>query len=200
MADLERLLIGIRCSGPRRLRSAIAACAGPKWQQPRSRPTPQGDDQGCARHRTLAGVRSSRPRPGRQRPALVPVSGHQDGLPQRGDAAVVAVEFVDDQPHGGRAGASIAWTPPAERGNTRLPALSQSPRMEENRSFSINCPKSAGRLDFNWQFKIELSDTYPVDRSTGACNPPLSLAEEREDTLTLYPIGIRSDIGFCLYS
>ncbi len=40
MADLERLLIGIRCSGPRRLRSAIAACAGPKWQRPRSPPYP----------------------------------------------------------------------------------------------------------------------------------------------------------------
>ena len=72
--------------------------------------------------------------------------------------------------------------------------------MEGNRSLSINCPKSAGRLDFYLQFKIELSDIDPVDRSTGACNPPLSLAEEREDTLTLYPIGIRSDIGFCLYS
>jgi hypothetical protein len=52
--------------------------------------------------------------------------------------------------------------------------------MEENRSFSINCPKSAGRLDFYLQFKIELSDIDPVDHSTGACNPSLSLAEERE--------------------
>jgi hypothetical protein len=35
----------------------------------------------------------------------------------------------------GRAGASIVWTPPAEGENLRLQALSQSPRMERNRSF-----------------------------------------------------------------
>ena len=66
---------------------------------------------------------------------------------------------------------------------------------------SINYPKSAGQRDFYRQFKIELSDTDPVDRGPGACEPTPHPSQTREKIpSTRYPIGIRFDIGYCLYS
>ena len=165
--------------------------------RPRSRPTPQGDDQGACRRGGVSNrpsVRGASVRPSCQCPGIRMVCRNA-GTPRSLRLSLSITSRTAAAPD-----ASIVRTPPAERGNTRLPALSQSARMERNRSFSINYPKSAGQLDFNWQFIIELSDIDPVDRGAGACEPPLSLADEGEDTLTLYPIGIRSDIGYCLYS